>query len=111
MADDKETFYYVKIENRGRAARVIHDGARPVQVHAGQTIDDVLSDAAIKRLKAEPEIEGEPKLEIHQGPKADEPPAGAGQGAMPHTSAAEHGSQHVASGEDNASHKRRPPPA
>lgn len=110
MAEEKETYYHVKIQNMGRAARVIHDGARPVQIGAGQTVDAVLSEETIKRLNAEEDVEGEPKLQVTQGKKTDAAPGGFGGGAMPHMPNPEHeGSHTVASGEENASHKRGPP--
>lgn len=98
------TAYHVKIHNLGRAAKVIHDGQKPIRIDAGGTTETILTEDTIKRLKAEHVDPEEPRLEIEQGAKAEEE-------AM-HNPAPPPEGQHAASGEENhgdapASHKPR----
>src|SRR4029077_14970630 len=101
--------YHVKIHNLGRGARVIHDGARPIRIPAGEWVDAILAEETITRLKAERHDQDpseEPVLEVQQGEKAEEIPP---QPSPPPGPA----SQAEASGEENnqASHKKRAPHA
>ena len=111
----------------GRAARVVHDGARPVRFPAGEWTDAILSEETIKRIKSEKhdfDTAEEPRLEVQQGEKAEDAmpqplhiPGVADQQQQDTRlgADAEH-SPHVAShaaGDENgnhASHKKRGPP-
>jgi hypothetical protein len=71
------TSYHVKIKNTGKAARVIHDGARPVRINADETIDAILDEETIKQLQAERhdrDPSEEPTLSVEQGAKAEDVP-------------------------------------
>jgi hypothetical protein len=82
--------YHVKLRNPGMAARVFHDGARPVRIGPGETLEDeTLGEDTIARLKAEKHSNPEepPPLEVTQLGEA-----GGHEGGEP------------------AGHKRRPAP-
>lgn len=98
------TAYHVKIHNAGRGARVIHDGQKPIRIGAGETVEQILTEDTIKRLQGERSDDpDEPKLDLQQGDKAEETGDAHPRGGE--------APQHAASGEDNASHKRRGPAA
>jgi hypothetical protein len=79
----------VKLTNKGQAARVFYDEARPVRVAPGETIEETLGEDTVAHLKAEKHTNPDepPPLEVTQLGEA-----GANEGGEP------------------AGHKRRPAP-
>ena len=57
---DEPKQHHVRLRNLGLAARVFHDGQRPIRVGAGEIIEETLSEEAIALLKAEKQFPDEP---------------------------------------------------
>jgi hypothetical protein len=69
------TSYHVKIKNTGKAARVVHDGARPVRIGANETVDDILDEETIRQIQTERhdrDPSEEPTLLVEQGAKVED---------------------------------------
>jgi hypothetical protein len=99
------TSYHVKIKNTGKAARVVHDGARPVRIEAGATADAILDEETIKLIQAERhdrDTDEEPTLSVQKGEEAKDVP--------PQPNPPQQFSAPELEGENAPAHKKRGPP-